>query len=306
MNKIAVVVLGYKNRYHNKEYHLVNNLHNFDKKYDVYLALQKNDPCLNEYYNLVKEDDHVKILVFDVTSASTKRDAIYNYLLEHEYDGYFQYDDDVNFVAYKIDESTKRETSNTYRSYKCDMNEMLDKIISVAQEKDAAYVSVTRWGFLGWQKPNTVKMNMGINPAQFAYFDINKMHACGAKYHLKEEVYEDIDMLLQLMQAGYNACQVCDYMYKTCNTADKSGKSSVAFTGSDKIELIEIGTYMKYHGDLKLDREGNFIRCKINVKQYFNTHELPPIKDTELYELCKTQDLPKIREYLRNKKLNSK
>ena len=38
----------------------------------------------------------------------------------------------------------------------------------------------------------------------------------------------------------------------------------------------------------------------------FNTHELPPIKDTELYELCKTQDLPKIREYLRNKKLNSK
>ena len=173
------------------------------------------------------------------------------------------------------------------------MNEMLDKMVSVAKEYNAAYVSVTRPGYLGFQLPNAIKLNSGINPAQFAYFDIRKMHDCNAQYHTKAEVYDDIDMLLQLMQAGYNVCNVCDYMYESCNNTDNDGKTSVAFAGSDKIELIEIGTYMKYHGDLRLDRYGKHIKCKINIKKYFNTYELPPIKDVELYELCKTKDLAK-------------
>ena len=45
-------------------------------------------------------------------------------------------------------------------------------IIDTAEKYDAGYVTVTRWGYIGWQKPNKVKLNTTINVAQFGYFDI--------------------------------------------------------------------------------------------------------------------------------------
>ena len=302
--KIAIAIPSYCLRYIDKKPYLLNNLYNFSNKYDVYVFLSRNDAKLNDYFSYIQQSDHVKLIITDAENISQKRQYMLDYLYENGYTGYFQFDDDVLYVAYKIDESTKRTTSETYKFYKCDMNEMLDKMVYTAEKYDAGYVTVMQWGYIGWQKPNKVKLNATINVAQFGYFDILKIKAHNLKYDLTRYVCEDLDMVIQMFQHKINTCTVCDYMFQPCNVTLKDQDQSTISTILRNTELFSVHHFIKYHCNLYIDKHG-FLKPRYQMQKYWGTTELPDISDKynqNLLKLAYNDDVEGIIKYIKENK----
>lgn len=309
MEKIAVAIPSYKFRYCNdKKHHILMNLDDIDKKYDIYVFLQTNDETVQEYLNVIKETDNIHIVIADVDNMYKKRQYMFDYLKERGYNGYFQIDDDIMYVAFKIDETTKRETSNTYRFYKCPFSEMLDKMVSAAKEYDAGYVTVSRWGYIGWKKPNEVGINHQVNPAQFGYFSIDKMAAAGVKYTTDGSVWDDVDMILQLFQNEINCITVFDYMFEPLNITWKDMEVGTLDYNTRKVQMLSINLAKKWHADIEILKKRDVLHEKIKFNKYWGLKELPPIDDykKKLYELCDEGDFDKIREYIINNKNGKK
>lgn len=305
--KYAVCVTVYKHRYTQ----FLKRLSEIDNKYDIYIVTQTNDPN-KEDYNQYIVGENIKILTPDIgdakqsiTAISRKREYILQYMYDNNYSGYITVDDDVNFNAFTIKPEDLRPSGKTYKFNKCNFNDMLDRMVEVAEEYNAAIVGVTRWGYLGFQQPGKVNINTSLNPSQF-YF-VNPSLCIDNDIHYDETGYvsEDFDLVMRLLMKGINCCNVCDYMFNTTNIAmiDNENNNITDSTIWQHVspELIRVHMYLRYHTPLKIDRHGN-INQTISWKKYFNTDELPPIKDNEMYELAKTEDLDAIRNLLLSRK----
>ena len=290
-NKYAIYVTVYKHRYEE----LLANLADIDNKFDIYIVAQQNDPNLSDYAQYVA-NDNIHILTPDVTSIFQKREFIRRYSIDNGYVGFFMIDDDVRYKAWSIRNANKRETSDTYPFYVCPFNEMLQAMIDCADQYNAGYVCNIRWGYIGWRKPNEVGVNSLINVAQFGYFVTDKVK--DTPYDTSGEINEDTDMIIRLLQQGIYCCCVCDYMF---DTIDKNSEN----TTIDNSEELVIGQTLKYHNNLYINKKGR-IQARIQFKKYWNNYDIEPVKDKELYEICKTRDVEKVRQYLLNKNITDK
>ena len=124
MKKYAIFITVYKHR----STSMLSNIDKLDSKFDVYIVAQANDTELEQYYQY-KTANNIHILVPDVSSIFEKREYIRQFAINNNYDGFFQIDDDVEYVAFSIENGTPRKTSDTYKNYKCDFNLMLNRVI---------------------------------------------------------------------------------------------------------------------------------------------------------------------------------
>ncbi|MBO5005640.1 MAG: hypothetical protein J6D03_10575 [Clostridia bacterium] len=287
-NKHAIFVVVYKHRHSD----LLSNLKNIDSKFDIYITTQQNDPNIDEY-NQYATKSNIYIIAPDVTNIFAKREYIRKFAIDNGYAGYFMFDDDIRYAAWSIRNSKKRETSSTYPFYKCDFNEMLNAMVDASVEHNAAYTCNIRWGYIGWRKPNEVHHNAYINVANFGYFNTEAMKQ--VSYDLSGTINEDTDIIVKLLQKGLLCISVCDYMF---DNIDKNAKNTTIDNG----ENLVVGQALKYHLPLYVNKVGR-IQARIKFSKFWNTTELPEIQDQTLYELCKTRDVEKIRQYLINQNM---
>lgn len=220
-------------------------MYKLDSKFDVYIVAQVNDPELEQYYQY-KTADNIQILVPDVSSIFEKREYIRQFAVNNNYDGFFQIDD-VEYVAFSIENSTPRKTSDTYKKYKCDFNLMLNRVIEKSIEDGAALASVGRVENIGWRKPHEVPVNSKLNFAQFVYIATDKIK--DISYDTSGEINEDLDILIRLLQHGRKAICVCDYGFNTNNRANIAA-STLYDNSLDKYYKFMLNTSAKYHTTL--------------------------------------------------------
>lgn len=287
-NKNAVCITVYKHR----STTMLAHLEKINKaKYDVYIVAQENDPSNEEY-----EQYSGIVLYPNVTNIFEKREYIRITMSELGYDGFFMIDDDVNYEAFKITPESKRTTSDSYKRVACDFNEMLDKMVDTAYEYNAGYVCNMRIGYLGWQKPNTIKINKGLNVAQFGYFRLDKMNEHNLHYDTSGYINEDFDMTMQFLQHGVNCITVCDYAFTTSNIMYKNMNTTTLYENLETNYKLVIHKYIKYHVPLFLDTKG-FLRSRCAYNKYFNTFDVPEA-DPVILEMCKTDNIQGLIDYL--------
>ena len=85
------------------------------------------------------------------------------------------------------------------------------------------------------------------------------------------------------------------------DTIDKNSEN----TTIDNSEELVIGQMLKYHNSLYVNKKGR-IQARIKFKKYWQTFDIEPVKDQELYELCKTYDVEKVRQYLLDNNIKDK
>lgn len=305
MNKrIAICIPSYKNRYSN----LLSNLVNIDKKYDIYVFLSENDFETSGYDKYDWTPSNIEYVVTPCKSIFEKRQYMLDFVREHNYDGYFQLDDDIMFTRCgKISEKTKRTTSNSYRAEICDFNELLDVLVKKAEEYDAGFSSPVFPYIIGFSKPNTVNVNKALTYGQFFYLDIHKMNEFNINFDTSGTIHEDMDVVLQLIQNGVNCITVGDYCLALNSTAIyASSKASTTLNRYDA-GILKVGLYLKYRDGITLrvnNKNGTLIAMTKPAK-YFGTKEIPIKNDKYhqgLYEICKTRDLAKVIEYIQSNK----
>ena len=169
-------------------------------------------------------------------------------------------------------------------------------MVNCADQYNAGYVCNIRWGYIGWRKPNEVGVNSLINVAQFGYFVTDKVK--DTAYDTSGLINEDTDMIIRLLQQGIYCVCVCDYMF---DTIDKNSEN----TTIDNSEELVIGQMLKYHNSLYINKKGR-IQARIKFKKYWQTFDIEPVNDQELYELCKTYDVEKVRQYLLDNNIKDK
>lgn len=277
--------------YKHRSTSMLSNIDKLDNKFDVYIVAQANDPELEQYYQY-KTADNIQILVPDVSSIFEKREYIRQFAVNNIYDGFFQIDDDVEYVAFSIENGTLRKTSDTYKNYKCDFNLMLNRVIEKSIEYDAALASVCRLENIGWQKPHEVPVNSKLNFGQFIYIATDKIK--DIYYDTSGEINEDLDLLIRLLQHGRKAICVCDYGFNTINNANIAA-STLYDNSLDKYYKFKLNACVKYHVTLWV--KNGKLRTRCYYKKYWNTTELPPIDD-KILNMCKNGQANELIDYL--------
>ena len=302
-NKIAIAIPTYKYRYNENKDSLLCHVNELSEFYDVFIFLQSNDDTIYKYREQIKETDKIHLVVGDVTSIFEKRQFMYEYLANLNYDAYFQIDDDVKYKASKIDETTKRETSESYKFYNCPFEEMLNRMVEVAKEHDAGYVTAMREGYLGWQKPKKVNVNHQVNTAQFGYFNINKMKNANVQYVTDGSLWEDSDMILQFFMNKINCVSVCDYNFYLFNVTWKQFDTGTLNYDNNKIQRMSYNLAKKWHADLTIKKKSNTLHEKIKFKNYWGLSDLPEIDEykKKLYELCENENFEEAKKLIMSK-----
>lgn len=110
---------------------LLNKVIALTDKYDVYVFVSSNDKKIDDY-NKLFENSKVNIRIVDTKSAAEKRNECVQFMKENAdiYSYGFIIEDDVDIKCEKITPETKRQTSDSYRSIKTDIEELLDVMIS--------------------------------------------------------------------------------------------------------------------------------------------------------------------------------
>ena len=289
MKKYAIFITVYKHR----STSMLSNIDKLDSKFDVYIVAQVNDTELEQYYQY-KTANNIHILVADVSSIFEKREYIRQFAINNNYDGFFQIDDDVEYVAFSIENGTPRKTSDTYKNYKCDFNLMLNRVIEKSIEYDAALASVNRYENLCWRKPHEVSVNSNLNVGQFIYMITDNIK--DISYDTSGEINEDLDILIRLLQHGRKAICVSDYAFMTNNTVYKGFEKSTLYDNSlDKYYKLILNTSAKYHPTLWV--KNGRLRTRYHYKKYWNTTELPPIDD-KILDMCKNGQANELIDYL--------
>lgn len=306
--KIAICIPSYKNRYSN----LLSNLTNIDKKYDIYVFLQGDDFEQSGYNVYDWSQPNIQCINTPCKSIFEKRQFMLEFVREHNYDGYFQIDDDIMFTGCgKISESTKRTTSDSYRAEKCDFNELLDKLVNTAEEYDAGFSSPLFPYIIGFSKPNKVNVNKALNYGQFFYLDIHKMNEFNINFDISGEMHEDMDVVLQLVQNGVNCITLGDYCLGLNSTAIYASSTTSLVGNRYEEGVLKIGLYIKYRDGITLrvnNKNGTLITVT-KPEKYFGTKEIPIKNDKYhqgLYEVCKTKDIAKVIDYIQSNKNNKK
>lgn len=289
MNKNAICITVYKNRYCG----MLNRIRNIDKNFDVFIVAQENDPNLNDYDGYGAE-----VLVPKVTSIFQKREYVRNEMIRRGYEGFFMIDDDIkDFI--KITDETKRPTSDSYRYIAADFNEVLNKVVETTDNNNCSFGSIIYNIYIGFQKPGRININKSINSGQVVYIKTEPLKKFDIHYDETGDINEDVDIVIQLLQNGCNCLTLCDYAYIPTNFryAENHIKKSTLYSGNEVIELMNMNNCVKHHIGIKLTNR-NILTNVIRYNKYYNTKELPKIDETIL-NFCKNKDILGLKNHLK-------
>lgn len=296
----VIAIPSYKNRYNE----LLNAIDGIDPKYDVIVFLSDTDPNKQQYYSQYSfKRSNVKFVELDAQTIGVKRQQVADYCYDHGYRYMIELDDDLRSFAYKITEETKRKTSESYSRIKISLSELFDKMCDVMDETDAVFVSPKFPFSLGFSKPDTLNINKSINFGQCILLDVIKLHENNIKYETDNYYHEDVDLVFKMLQHGLSCVTIGDYAFDV--TPASSDNNNSAIGNMEMFDKRYINLYLRYRDgvSLRMGKHGE-IRFTSKLDKYFNTFELPVKNDKwhrEFYELCKTYDIPAIKEALRKK-----
>lgn len=299
MNKVAIYIPTYNNRY----CEMLNYTNTLIKSYDVFIVFSNNDEKL-ESYNTYEWDPKIQKLYCDAKTIGEKRQFVLDYLYDRGYKYVIQIEDDIKTFASEINDSSKRTTSDSYAKVKISIEEMIDKMLKAAQEHNAAFVSPSFPFSLGFSKPGAIAINKSLNFGQFNMVDVEILKKNNIKYDVRENVHDDIDLVLQLLQNGLNCVTLKDTAFEVIGSSSLLENSTIC--NGNKQDLMRINLYLKYRDgiSLRIGKHGE-LRMTCKLDKYFNTKEIP-IKDDkyhkELFELCKKYDIEGIKNLINNKK----
>ena len=177
-------------------------------------------------------------------------------------------------------------------------------MLKVAQEHNAVFVSPSFPFSLGFSKPGAIAINKSLNFGQFNMVDVEKLKMYNINYDVRENVHDDIDLVLQLLQAGLNCVTLKDTAFEVISSSSLLENSTIC--NGNKQDLMRINLYLKYRDgiSLRMGKHGE-LRMTCKLDKYWNTKEIP-IKDDkyhqELFELCKKYDIEGIKNLIINKK----
>lgn len=280
MKQIAICVPSYGHRY--KE--LISNLHNINinddqHQYDKYIFVSNNDETKLEYESY--KSDTVSVIYVDANNLPSKRQAILDFCINNNYDYMFMIDDDVKYSAKYISEETKRETSNSYRSYRTDIDILFKEAVKLAEENNAGHVSFTLPFYIGFKKPNEIVKNKSLNAGQFILLDIKQIVKNNIHYDVTFFSTEDISLLLDCLISGIN-CMAINYMsYELCNDnffRDNKNDTSAAFENMWDRYKTMFGDNYKYNIPISIDKR-KVLHRRIKFEKYFNANKMPSFKN---------------------------
>lgn len=280
MKRIAICVPSYGHRY--KE--LISNLHNINinddqHQYDKYIFVSNNDETKLDYESY--KSDNVGVIYVDANNLPSKRQAILDFCINNNYDYMFMIDDDVKYSAKYISEETKRETSNSYRSYRTDIDILFKEAIKLAEDNNAGHVSFTLPFYIGFKKPNEIVKNKSLNAGQFILLDIKQIVENNIHYDVTFFSTEDISLLLDCLMSGIN-CMAINYMsYELCNDnffRDNKNDTSAAFENMWDRYKTMFGDNYKYNIPISIDKR-KVLHRRIKFEKYFNVNKMPSFKN---------------------------
>jgi hypothetical protein len=299
MNKVAIYIPTYNNRYSE----MLNYTNILIKSYDVFIVFSNNDEKL-ESYNNYEWDEKIQKLYWDAKTIGEKRQFTLDYLYDKGYKYVIQIEDDIRTFASEINDNTKRTTSESYAKTKISIEEMIKKMLNIAKEYNAAFVSPSFPFSLGFSKPGAIAVNKSLNFGQFNMVDTEMLKNNNIKYDTRENVHDDIDLVLQLLQNGLNCVTLKDTAFEVIGSSSLLENSTIC--NGNKQDLMRINLYLKYRDgiSLRIGKHGE-LRMTCKLDKYFNTKEIP-IKDDkyhqELFELCKKYDIEGIKNLINSKK----
>lgn len=298
-DKTAIYIPTYNNRYSE----MLNYANTLIKTCSVFIIFSNNDEKL-ESYNTYEWDPKIQKLYCDAKTIGEKRQFALDYLYEKGFKYVVQIEDDIRTFASEINDSTKRTTSDSYAKARISIEEMLKKMLKAAQEHNAAFVSPSFPFSLGFSKPGAISINKSLNFGQFNMVDVEKLKMYNINYDVRENVHDDIDLVLQLLQAGLNCVTLKDTAFEVIGSSSLLENSTIC--NGNKQDLMRINLYLKYRDgiSLRMGKHGE-LRMTCKLDKYWNTKEIP-IKDDkyhqELFELCKKYDIEGIKKLIVNKK----
>jgi len=299
MNKVAIYIPTYNNRYSD----MLNYANILIKSYDVFIIFSNNDEEL-ESYNTYEWDEKIQKIYCDAKTIGEKRQFTLDYLYKRGYKYVIQIEDDIRTFASEINDSSKRTTSDSYAKVKISIEKMLDKMLKTAQEHNAAFVSPSFPFSLGFSKPGAIAINKSLNFGQFNMVDVEMLKKYNIHYDIRENVHDDIDLVLQLLQNGLTCVTLKDTAFEVIGSSSLLENSTIC--NGNKQDLMRINLYLKYRDgiSLRIGKHGE-LRMTCKLDKYFNTKEIP-VKDDkyhrELFELCKKYDIEGIKNLINNKK----
>lgn len=299
MNKVAIYIPTYNNRYSD----MLNYANILIKSYDVFIIFSNNDEELKSY-NTYEWDEKIQKVYCDAKTIGEKRQFTLDYLYKRGYKYVIQIEDDIRTFASEINDSSKRTTSDSYAKVKISIEKMLDKMLKTAQEHNAAFVSPSFPFSLGFSKPGAIAINKSLNFGQFNMVDVEMLKKYNIHYDIRENVHDDIDLVLQLLQNGLTCVTLKDTAFEVIGSSSLLENSTIC--NGNKQDLMRINLYLKYRDgiSLRIGKHGE-LRMTCKLDKYFNTKEIP-VKDDkyhrELFELCKKYDIEGIKNLINNKK----
>ena len=300
-DKVAIYIPTYNNRYSE----MLNYTNILIKSYDVFIIFSNNDEKL-ESYNNYEWNTKIQKVYCDAKTIGEKRQFALDYLYERGYKYVVQIEDDIRTFASEINDSTKRTTSDSYAKAKISIEEMLKKMLNAAEEYNAAFVSPSFPFSLGFSKPGAIAVNKSLNFGQFNMVDVELLKKYNIKYDVRENVHDDIDLVLQLLQNGLNCVTLKDTAFEVIGSSSLLENSTIC--NGNKQNLMRINLYLKYRDgiSLRIGKHGE-LRMTCKLDKYFNTKEIPIKNDKyhkELYELCEKYDIEGVINLIKNKNNN--
>jgi len=298
-NKVAIYIPTYNNRYSD----MLNYTNELIKSYQVFIVFSNNDEKL-ESYNSYKWDEKIQKVYCDAKTIGQKRQYVLNYLYERGFKYVIQIEDDIRTFASEINDSTKRTTSDSYAKEKISIETLIGKMLKVAQEHNAAFVSPSFPFSLGFSKPGALTINKSLNFGQFNMIDVEQVKEHNIKYDIRENVHDDIDFVLQLLQKGLTCITLKDTAFEVIGSSSLLENSTIC--NGNKQDIMRINLYLKYRDgiSLRIGKHGE-LRMTCKLDKYFNTNEIPIKNDkyhNTLYELCKQYDINGIKNLINSKK----
>ncbi|WP_296864655.1 hypothetical protein [uncultured Methanobrevibacter sp.] len=293
-SKYSICITVYKNR-RNK---LLKYLPNVDKKYDIYIVAQENDPSKDEYEQYCTQDN-IKYLICDAKNLEEKRQYILTKMRELKYNGFFILDDDiVPEGCCKVEKNVKRTTSDALLKQKCSMNELLDVCITRSNKYNIGICGFINKAFMGYSRVRECVINKTFTQYCFVYFNLD-IFPPYIDYDVSGSIHADIDIVCKSLQIGINIGTIETHSYDFVY-----GGTTLKVDGQDLEFKYKCGTAYKWHIPMwcrtaKKTELGFKVYLRFKPELYFNTKTLPQIEDITLYNYCKKQEYNEAFNYLK-------
>lgn len=298
LNKVVICIPTYNNRYSE----VLNYINKLTSLCDVFIVFSNSDDKLKEY-DSYDWNDKINKVYCDAKTIGEKRKFLVNYLYDKGYQYIIQIDDDVRTFASEINESTKRTTSDSYAKHKITLETLITRLIDKMIQYDAAFISPSFPFSLGFSKPGAIAINKSLNFGQFTVVDVLKLKANNIEYDTRDNIHEDIDLVIQMLQHGMTCVTLKDTAFEVTGSSSLFENSTVC--QASKLDYARVNLYLKYRDgiSLRIGKRGELrLTCKLD--KYWNTFEIPVKNDlyhNKMYELCQKYDIEGIKELIRNK-----